>query len=84
MLVKARTDVRDEAHWRVSAWGIPAPSPTDGSGEGRIFAFRDHGIDYFPGYGLDPHAGYRLLKTLAEVIQAVSETKDEWRTAYWF
>ena len=40
--------------------------------------------DYFPGYSLDPHAGYRPLKPVAVVLKILSGSKDDWALAYWF
>lgn len=93
MLVRARTAVLEEAHWLTAAqiaelagfsMSNPSAQPNKWKREGQVFAIRHHGIDYFPGYGLDPQAGYRPLKALAKVIQAFGETKDGWGLAYWF
>lgn len=93
MLVKARTAVLKEAHWLTAVQiaelagfsaSNPSSQPNKWKRQGQIFAIRHHGIDYFPGYGLDPQTGYRPLKALARVIQAFGETKDGWGLAYWF
>jgi hypothetical protein len=36
--------------------------------EGRIFAIGQDAVDYFPGYGLDPHDSYRPLTAMREVF----------------
>ena len=51
---------------------------------GQIFAVHHNGVDYFPGYGLDPETGFRPLKVLATVIKAFEGIKDGWGLAYWF
>lgn len=50
----------------------------------QIFAISHNGSDYFPGYGLDAAAGFRPLKSLANVIEAIGDHKDGWGLAYWF
>jgi hypothetical protein len=93
MLGRARAAVLDEPHWLTAAQiaelaGFskknPSAQPNKWKREGLIFAIRHHGIDYFPGYGLDPQTGYRPLKAMAKVIDAFGETKDGWGLAYWF
>ncbi|WP_253073442.1 antitoxin Xre/MbcA/ParS toxin-binding domain-containing protein [Sodalis ligni] len=41
-------------------------------------------MDYYPAYGLDRDAGFRPLKSLAEVIEIFTSDKDSWGMAYWF
>lgn len=62
----------------------PSSQPNKWKKQGKIFAIRHKGTDYFPGYGLDPKASYRPIKALAEVIKIFSEHKDSWGMAYWF
>jgi hypothetical protein len=50
----------------------------------QIFAVHHNGVDYFPGYGLDPETGYRPLKALGQVIAVFDGIKDAWGLAYWF
>jgi hypothetical protein len=52
--------------------------------DGLIFAVRHHGVDYFPGYGLDPATNYRPYKALARVLRIFGNEKDAWGLAYWF
>lgn len=93
MLGKARAAVLEESHWLKAAQVAelagfskknPSAQPNKWKREGLIFAIRHHGIDYFPGYGLDPQTGYRPLKAMAKVIEVFGETKDGWGLAYWF
>jgi len=51
---------------------------------GADLCHQSRGGDYFPGYGLDPDAGYRPFKALAKVIEAFGGHKDGWGLAYWF
>lgn len=51
---------------------------------GRIFVIAPQGIDYYPGYGLNPKAGYRPYKAIGQVIQIFAGHKDGWGLAHWF
>ncbi|MER8955820.1 hypothetical protein NKH98_24450 [Mesorhizobium sp. M0833] len=62
----------------------PSAQPNKWKKEGRIFAVRHRGVDYFPGYALDSTAGYRPVKTLAKVLSVLHRKKDDWGLAYWF
>ncbi|WP_248313572.1 hypothetical protein [Bosea sp. F3-2] len=62
----------------------PSTQPNKWKKDGQIFAVRHRGIDYFPGYGLDPATGYRPVKALAQVLAAFEGHKDDWARAYWF
>ncbi|WP_341486984.1 hypothetical protein [Pararhizobium sp. A13] len=62
----------------------PSAQPNKWKKDGLIFAVRHRGIDYFPGYALDPGTGYRPIKTLAKVLKVFGEKKDDWGLAYWF
>lgn len=93
MLASARTAVLQEGHWLTAAQianlagfsaSNPSAQPNKWKRDGLIFAIRHRGIDYFPGYGLDPETGYRPRKALAKVIETFGETKDSWGLAYWF
>lgn len=62
----------------------PSAQPSKWKREKSIFTISHNGTDYFPGYGLDPSAGYRPLKALARIIEIFDEHKDGWGMAYWF
>lgn len=52
--------------------------------QGLIFTIDHLGVDYFPGYALDHHAGFRPLKSLAKILAIFEGQKDGWGMAYWF
>lgn len=62
----------------------PSAQPNRWKKEGQIFAVRHRGVDYFPGYALDPASGYRPVKALGKVLAAFGRKKDAWGLAYWF
>lgn len=93
MQAKARTAVLQEGNWLTTAQiadlagfsaSNPSAQPNKWKRDGLIFAIRHRGVDYFPGYGLDPKTGYRPLKAMAKVIETFGESKDGWGLAYWF
>ena len=93
MLARARTAVIKDGNWLTTAQiadlagfstSNPSAQPNKWKRDRLIFAIRHHGIDYFPGYGLDPNTGYRPLKTMARVLEIFGESKDSWGLAYWF
>ena len=93
MLVKARSAVLESGDWLTAAEvaqlaGLstrnPSAQPNKWKKQGLIFAISHHGVDYFPGYGLDQDAGFRPLKAMARVIAAFAGHKDAWGMAYWF
>ena len=93
MLARARTAVIGSGDWMTAAEialaagfsaSNPSAQPNKWKREGAIFAIRHKGIDYFPSYGLDPQAGYRPRKPLAQVIKTFGDTKDSWGLSYWF
>lgn len=93
MLARARTAVIDSGDWMTAAEiasvagfsaSNPSAQPNKWKREGTIFAIRHNGVDYFPSYGLDPAAGYRPRKALAQVIKAFGAAKDGWGLSYWF
>lgn len=43
-----------------------------------------NGVDYFPGYGLDPEAGYLPRKSLKSILEVFGDEKDGWGLAFWF
>ncbi|PND33808.1 hypothetical protein C1I89_05955 [Achromobacter pulmonis] len=93
MLARSRTAVLEGADWLTAARvaelaGLsptnPSTQPNKWKRERRIFAIHHHGIDYFPGYGLDAEAGWRPRKTLKPVLEVFGDKKDGWGLAYWF
>ncbi len=51
---------------------------------GRIFALRQNGRNYYPGYALHPEAAYRPIKGLAPILKRFEGELDEWDIAIWF
>jgi hypothetical protein len=93
MTADARKAVFESGDWltavqiaEVAGFSMTNPSaqPNKWKKDGLIFAVRHRGIDYFPGYGLDPGTGYRPIKTLSKVLRVLGENKDDWGLAYWF
>lgn len=93
MLARSRTAVLEGADWLTAAKvaalaGLsttnPSTQPNKWKRERRIFAIHHNGVDYFPGYGLDPETGWRPLKALKSVLDVFGEEKDGWGLAYWF
>lgn len=93
MLVRARKEVLESGDWLTSAdiaqlAGLstrnPSAQPNKWKKQGQIFAINHGGVDYFPGYGLDPDSGFRPMKALAKLIEIFAESKDGWGMAYWF
>jgi len=58
--------------------------PSKWKKNGLIFAIPHNGIDYYPGYGLDPDQGYRPIKALKPIIDCFKGTRNGWGLAYWF
>lgn len=93
MLVQARKAVLESGDWLTAAdiaqvaqlsTRNPSAQPNKWKKQGQIFAINHGGVDYFPGYGLDPDTSYRPLKALAKVIEIFEGYKDSWGMAYWF
>ena len=93
MTAQARKEVLESGDWLTAAQiadvaGFsstnPSAQPNKWKKDGLIFAIRHRGADYFPGYALDPAAGYRPVKALAKVLAAFNGRKDDWGLAYWF
>ncbi|KDR26190.1 MULTISPECIES: XRE family transcriptional regulator [Caballeronia] len=93
MLARSRKAVLEGADWLTAARvaefaGLsatnPSTQPNKWKRERRIFAIHHNGIDYFPGYGLDPEAGWRPRKALKLVLDVFGDKKDSWGLAYWF
>lgn len=93
MIGRARTAILTGADWLTApqvaelagfSASNPSAQPNKWKRDGAIFALRHHGVDYFPGYGLDPSAGYRPRKAMTEVLRAFDGSKDGWALAAWF
>ncbi|MDO4231551.1 MAG: hypothetical protein Q4D19_05410 [Lautropia sp.] len=93
MLVRARKAVLESGDWLTAAElaqlaGLssrnPSAQPNKWKKGGQIFAIPHGGVDYFPGYGLDPHNDFRPLKALGQIIDVFDGHKDGWGMAYWF
>lgn len=93
MLVKARSAVLESGDWLTAAeiaqlagfsTRNPSAQPNKWKKQGLIFAISHHGVDYFPGYGLDQEANFRPVKAMASVIDILGDHKDAWGMAYWF
>lgn len=92
MNAEARTHVFETADWLTAAQlseiagftGQNASAqPNKWKREGRIFAIRQGGSDYYPGYALDPNNGYRPIKGLQPILALFHELED-WDIAIWF
>lgn len=93
MNAQARTAVLESAEWLTAAQlseiagfnGQNASAqPNKWKREGRIFAIRQGGSDYYPAYALDADAGYRPVKGLASVLEVFGDNLDGWDIAIWF
>lgn len=93
MQARARAAVLQSGDWMTAsqianAAGFsasnPSAQPSKWKRDKAIFTISHNGVDYFPGYGLDPSAGYRPFKALAKVIDMFGDRKDGWGLAYWF
>lgn len=93
MLAKAKRAVLESGDW-VTAHHLaelaelsaanPSSQPNKWKRDGRIFAIRHGGIDYFPLYGLDETSSHRPLHVLKDILSVLSPLKDGWTMAYWF
>lgn len=52
--------------------------------DGTIFSIRHNGVEYFPGYALDPLSEYRPYLALKTVISQLAGAGDGWGLALWF
>lgn len=52
--------------------------------DGAIFSIRHNGVEYFPGYALDPQRDYRPYRSLKKVIAEFAGARDGWGLALWF
>lgn len=85
MLVRVRKVVLKSGDWlsAIELAQLTQLSTTNTSAQpikwkknGQIFAIRHHGVDYFPGYGLDKEANCRPMKAMAQVIEVFDGHKD--------
>lgn len=93
MLLRAKVAVLEGADWLTAAQvasiaGFSDKNPSaqlhKWKRDGAIFAIRRSGIDYFPGYALDPNQEYRPYRTLKKVIAQFEGVKEGWGLAFWF
>lgn len=93
MLARSRRAVLEGADWLTAAKlaelaGLsatnPSTQPNKWKRQRQIFAIHHNGVDYFPGYGLDPKADWRPRKALKSVLEVFGAGKDGWGLAYWF
>lgn len=93
MIAESRKAVLESGDWLTAAQTAemagfsttnPSAQPNKWKKDGQIFAVRHRGVDYFPGYALDPSTDYRPAKGLAKVLDVFRERMDEWGLAYWF
>ena len=93
MTAEARKAVLESGDWLTAAQiaemagfstSNPSAQPNKWKRDRLIFAVRHQGVDYFPGYALDPSTGYRPFKALAAVLALFDRSKDDWGLAYWF
>lgn len=93
MTVEARKAVLNGGSWLTAAQVAeiagfsatnPSAQPNKWKRDGAIFAVKHKGIDYFPGYALDPGTQYRPFKALERIIKIFDTMKDAWGLAYWF
>ena len=93
MLARSRKAVLEGADWLTAAKlaelaGLSATNPSTQPNKWKrrrqIFAIHHNGVDYFPGYGLDPEADWRPRKAMKSVLEVFGDEKDGWGLAYWF
>jgi hypothetical protein len=93
MTAEARKAVLESGDWVTAAQiagmagfsaSNPSAQPNKWKKDGQIFAVRHRGVDYFPGYALDPSTDYRPARGLARVLGIFRGRKDDWGLAYWF
>lgn len=93
MTARAQRAVLEDGNWlTASEWakvaGLsdtnPSAQPNKWKRQGLIFAIHHKGVDYFPGYAMDPDAGWRPRKALKEILEVFAGKKDGWSLAYWF
>jgi hypothetical protein len=93
MLARSRKAVLEGADWLTAARlaelaGLSATNPSAQPNKWKrqrlIFAIHHNGVDYFPGYGLDPKTHWRPRAALKSVLEVFGGGKDGWGLAYWF
>jgi len=93
MAGRARKAVLEGADWLTAAQiaevaGLsasnPSTQPNKWKRQRQIFAVHHNGVDYFPGYALDPEADYRPRKSLKPILEVFGDDKDGWGLASWF
>ena len=93
MLARAKKAVLEDSEWLTASelaelaqlsTRNPSAQPNKWKKSGKIFAIHHAGVDYFPGYALDPATGYRPMKAMAQILSVLSGHKDSWGTAIWF
>ena len=93
MLARAKKAVLEDSEWLTASelaelaqlsTRNPSAQPNKWKKSGKIFAIHHAGVDYFPGYALDPATGYRPMKAMAQILSVLSGHKDSWTTAIWF
>ncbi len=93
MLARAKKTVLESSEWLTSnelaelanlSTRNPSAQPNKWKKTGKIFAIHHAGIDYYPGYALDPTNGYRPFQPLATILEVFSSHKDSWGIAIWF
>jgi hypothetical protein len=93
MMLRAKEAVLSGADWLTAAQvasicGLSEKNPSaqlhKWKKDGALFAIRRNGVDFFPGYALDPASEYRPYRALKKVLQQFGDAKDGWGLAYWF
>lgn len=93
MQARARKAVFDGAEWLTAAQvaelasfslSNPSAQPNKWKRGRQIFAIHHNGVDYYPGYALDPETGYRPRKSLKPILDVFADHKDGWGLAFWF
>lgn len=89
MLVQVRKAVLESGDWLTAAQvselaGLSTSTqPNKWKKQGKIFAVHHNGVDYYPGYGIDPDNSFRPYKDLATIITIFDGHKKDWGMAYW-
>lgn len=93
MMLRAKETVLEGADWLTAAQvasiaGLSKKNPSaqlhKWKRDGAIFAIRRSGVDYFPGYALDPDQEYRPFRALKKVIAQFEGAREGWGLAFWF
>lgn len=54
----------------------PSTRPNKEKRQRQIVTIHHNGIDFYPGYALDPDTGYRLRKSLKAILDVFDTEKD--------